>query len=194
VVKKRRSNVKGKFRDIIGLMNTTLEGKVLEQEDGTFEIRIENLVYSTYMSLFIKRDDEEIIKKTSLIIKQGLLKNKIQRHFVSYIDLEKVFVSITPSSDVAFLFMTQDRYTVINIFKNGSAEIVNAFDKRKDEVIDKNDDAIKEKELNTEGDNKSYSEKRNIFKSKETNKEQYYKDLEEKKRKERQKRKIFITL
>ncbi len=192
MVKKRRSNVKGKFRDIIGLMNTTLEGKVVEQEDGTFEIKIENLVYSTYMSLFIKRDDEDIIKKTSLIVKQGLLKNKIQRHFVSYIDLEKVFVSITPSSDVAFLFTTQDRYTVINIFKNGTVEIVNAIDRRKDE--DDKDDSNNEKDRKQDGEKKSYSEKRNNFSSKGNNKEQYYKDLEEKKRKERQKRKIFITL
>lgn len=190
MIKKRRRDVKGKFRDIIGLMNTTLEGKVVEQKDGTFEIKLENLVYSTYMSLFIKRDELDVVKKTSLIIKQGLLKNKIQRHFVSFIDLYKVFVSITPASDVAFLFTTSDRYTVINIFKNGTVEIVNAFDRRKDE------DNEEIEEIKKDDEKKSYSEKRNSFHSSkgDINNEQYYKDLEEKKRQERKKRKIFITL
>lgn len=190
--KKRRSNVKGKFRDIIGLMNTTLGGKVVVQDDGTYEIRLENLVYSTYMSLFIKRD-EGVIKRTSITIKQGLLKHRIQRHFVSFIDLEKVFVSITPSSDVAFLFTGDGRYTVINVFKDGNIEIVHAIDKRKEE--DNNGEKTEQSsDTNENKKSSSYSEKRNSFASKEQKKSTYYKDLEEKKRKERQKRKIFITL
>lgn len=195
MIKKKRSNVKGKFRDIIGLINTTLNGKVVVQDDGTYEIKIENLVYSTYMSLFINRDDESLIKKTSITIKQGLLKNKIQRHFVSYIDLEKVFVSITPASDVAFLMTENDRYTVINIFKNGTVEIINAFDRRKDE--DEIEDSENSSSNNDDSDNtisNNYSKQRNNFTSNEEKKAKYYKELEEKKRIERQKRKIYITL
>jgi len=156
------ANVKGSFKDILGLLNTTLGGRLFSRTDGTHEIYIENDIHRTFLSILIKREKSAEGRTTVLSFQQGVLKNKVIKFTGTYRDLEKVYVSITTGLSVAMLFVQGERFTVFDISKNAGISVVSGKERR----------------------NKNYEESYSD--------NNYYSDAEKKKQKDR--RKIFITL
>lgn len=160
------SEFKGKFKDIIGLVSNAISGKAFCQEDETHEIYIENQMHGIFISLFIKRDEIERQRFTTISVKQGIIKNKIVKNIITFKDLRKVYISITPGSDVVFLFTDNDRYIVLNVFKDTNLDIIHGLDRRG-------------------GSNKPAREEEN---------QSYYDEINEERRREINKRRIFITI
>jgi len=65
------ANIKSKFRDVLGLINSTLGGKIYSLPDGTYEIHIENSMHNLFTSFFIKREEGEDGIKMTISFKQG---------------------------------------------------------------------------------------------------------------------------
>ena len=164
-------NVKSKLKDVLGLINSTLNGKIYSQADGTIEINLENGIHGTFASFFIKRQKIDGKQKINISFKQGILKNKLNTCLVTFKDLPKIYIAITPSESVTFLVINDDRFTVFNLYRDANLEVIHGIDKR---------------ESDYDNDYNNKLEDDDNVKSK------FFKDANSKKRKER--RKIFITI
>jgi len=131
------SQVKGKFTEILSLINNAINGKMFYQDSEIHEIYLENEVNGTFMSIFIKREEIDRQRFTTISVKQGLIRNKVFKNILTFKDLRKVYISITPGSDVAFLFTELNRYTVLNVFKDTNIDVVHGIDRRTDEEHEK---------------------------------------------------------
>jgi len=161
------SQVKGKFTEILSLITNAINGKMFYQDSEIHEIYLENEVHGTFLSIFIKREEIDRQRFTTVSVKQGLIRNKVVKNILTFKDLRKVYISISPGSDVVFLFTELNRYTVLNVFKDTNIDVVHGIDRRKDE----------------ENDN-----------SKNHTSSDFYEQSNEKRRQDLSKRRIFISL
>jgi len=126
------SEVKGKFTEILSLINNAINGKMFYQDSEIHEIYLDNELHGTFLSIFIKREEIDRQRFTTVSVKQGLIKNKVVKNILTFKDLRKVYISISPGSDVVFLFTDNNRYTVLNVFKDTNIDVVHGIDRRTD--------------------------------------------------------------
>ena len=160
-------NVKSKLKDVLGLINSTLNGKIYSQADGTIEINIENGIHGIFASFLIKRKKINGEKKINISFKQGLLKNKINTNLVTFKDLSKIYIAITPSESVTFLVINDDRFTVFNLYRDANLEVIHGIDKRESDYDNDYNNELKDDDIKSnffkETDNKRRKERRKIF-------------------------------
>ena len=153
-------NVKSKLRDVLGLINSTLNGKIFSQADGTIEINLENGIHGIFASFFIKRESVGSKVEMDISFKQGKIKNRLNTSLVTFRDLSKLYIAITPSESVTFLVINDDRFTVFNLYRDANLEVIHGLDKRGADH-DKDDDA--KSHFFKEGESRKRKEKRKIF-------------------------------
>ena len=160
-------NVKSKLRDVLGLINSTLNGKIYSQADGTIEINLENGIHGIFASFLIKRKKINGEKKINISFKQGLLKNKINTNLVTFKDLSKIYIAITPTESVTFLVINDDRFTVFNLYRDANLEVIHGIDKRESDYDNDYNNELKDDDIKSnffkETDNKRRKERRKIF-------------------------------
>lgn len=154
-----------KLNDLLGLVANTLDGELFTVGDTGFEIRLTDTIKQISVSVLLLREIKDGKKITNLSFRQNFFDKNNYGNSLTFREIEKLYLSVSPGSEVAFLFSDNVRFNVINVYKNCLLDVINGPERRKEE-----DESLQQQAKNM------------------------YEEINKKKKENINKRRIFITI